>query len=350
MGNRGDIINQAKLNKKDEFYTRLVDVQNECDSYKKQFEDKVIYCNCDNPLTSNFFRYFVENFNEFKVKKVICSCFDSSSQLKEMWADDEIVDTKAYKVVVNRVDKSIDKIREQIKENKSTQDIEVSFLQSDMQFKAGDFRSDDCVQIMNEADIIITNPPFSLFLDYMKLLWRHNKKYLVMGNTNAMMCNDVFSRLMKKEIKFGYNTNITTFFEVPDDYFSEKGDGLVEVPAITWYTNLEVEKHISELIPTLYKKYNETDYPFYEDYPDIINIDKVVEMPVDYFGVMGVPISFVKVWNEDEFELLGRDEPCISIEKCYKYNKRFKEFKSRQKMYNGILCQKTYHRLFIKRR
>ena len=296
----------AKKTKDDEFYTRLADIENELKHYKKHFEDKVIFCNCDDPEWSNFWKYFSLNFDYLKIRKLIATHYE--------------LEKESYKLMMYRDDSGVHTEIKRLKGN-------------------GDFRSQESVGLMEEADIIVTNPPFSLFREYVAQLMEHNKKFIIIGNKNAIPYKDFFPLLKDNKIWIGYST--PSEFTKPDGTITKKVNGLCR-----WYTNLDIQKRHEDIL--LYKEYNENEYYRYEDY-DAIEVKNVKEIPKDYFGMMGVPITFLDYYNPEQFEIIDCHEPCIDVE-MLKTNPNFKEYKSRQKTYNDKLCQKTYHRIFIKKK
>lgn len=310
-------LRKANKAKNDEFYTQLVDIEKELKHYKEQFKGKVVYCNCDDPFESNFFKYFASNFNALKLKRLIATSYKPSpianTQLG-LFGDDKTLEpvkgrpkTNANKLIINEVndldgDGAFDlrDIAEQLKANKNN---EWSPMEGD-----GDFRSPESIELLKQADIVVTNPPFSLFRDYVTQLVEHNKKFLIIGNTNALTYKDIFKLIKENKIRTGYtNFNVGMFFEVPKEWekyhhIDENGKKIARVSTSCWFTNLDVEKHKQDIV--LYKKYNEIDYPNYENYK-AIDISKVQEIPMDYKKEMGVPITFVDKYNPDQFEIIA---------------------------------------------
>lgn len=314
MKNKSSNINlhKASLAKKDEFYTQLVDIEKELKYYKKQFHGKVVYCNCDDPFESNFFKYFAANFNALKLKKLIATSFVPSPiaggqlSLFEMKGLKNENKKQPFKIEIKKVsddnkDGAIDLV-----------DIEW-LLKHDANASAplkgnGDFRSDECVELLKQADIVVTNPPFSLFREYLAQLMEYNKKFLIIGNTNAMTYREIFKLFKEDKTRTGYtNFNVGMFFVVPDNWelfhhIDKNGKKIARVSTSCWFTNLEVEKH-KEYI-TLYKKYNPEEYPKYDNY-DAINVNKYTDIPHDHDGAMGVPITFLDKYNPEQFEIIG---------------------------------------------
>jgi len=310
-------LKKANKAKNDEFYTQLVDIEKELKHYKKQFEGKVVYCNCDDPFESNFFKYFATNFNALGLKRLIATSYKPSpianTQLGLFGNDKTLAKVKgrpkatANKFIINEVhdidgDGAFDirDIAEQLKANKNN---EWSPMDND-----GDFRSEESVELLKQADIVVTNPPFSLFRNYIAQLTEYNKKFLIIGNTNAITYKEIFKLIKDDNLRTGYtNFNVGMFFEVPKEWeryhhINDDGKKIARVSTSCWFTNLEVEKHKEDIV--LYKKYNKGEYPKYENY-DAINVSKVQEIPMNYKKKMGVPITFVDKHNPDQFEIIA---------------------------------------------
>jgi len=300
----------ARKNKSDEFYTQLSDIEKELMHYKDFFRDKVVFCNCDDPYESNFFKYFAMNFNHLGLKKLIATCYDSSPVSYTQFSFFGVNENKtypnknrhAYKIEINEVpdmnnDGAVDlsDVKLLLQNKKNT----LIHLKGD-----GDFRSDECIELLKRADIVVTNPPFSLFREYVSQLIEYDKNFLIIGNINAITYKEIFKLIQEEKIWGGYIFNKTIEFEVPNSYSGivKNGKKFGKVPAITWFTNLNTAKRQEELI--LYKTYNEDEYPTYYKY-DAINIDKVTEIPCDYYGLMGVPITFIDRYNPNQFEIIG---------------------------------------------
>ncbi len=213
----------------------------------------------------------------------------------------------------------------------------------------GSFDSPECVELLKKADIVVTNPPFSLFREYLALLEDNEKQFLIIGNTNALTYKETFRMFQQDKIRTGYtNFNVGMFFQVPDNFDKfhhlEDGKRIARVSASCWFTNLPVSKHNDDLI--LYKRFNPIENPHYANY-DAINVQTYTDIPADYDGVMGVPITFMDKYNPEQFEIVDCCEPAIDLDSYIRCS-YFKEHKSRQIMYKGKLCQKTYHRLLIR--
>jgi hypothetical protein len=313
-------LHKASKAKKDEFYTQLVDIEKELKHYKEQFKGKVVYCNCDDPFESNFFKYFASNFNALKLKRLIATSYKPSpianTQLG-LFGDDKTLEpikgrpkTNANKFIINEV-KDIDNdgafdlrdIAEQLKANKNN---EWSPMEGD-----GDFRSTESIELLQQADIVVTNPPFSLFREYIAQLVEYNKKFLIIGNMNAITYKEIFPLIKQNKVWFGASIHSgDREFQVPQDYpleasgtrVDEKGNKYIRVKGVRWFTNLDYHERHEELV--LYKKYSPQLYLKYDNY-DAINVDVTAEIPMDWNGVMGVPITFIDKYNPEQFEIIG---------------------------------------------
>lgn len=305
------LMDNAKRNKADEFYTQLNDIELELKHYKDQLKDKVIFCNCDDPYESNFFKYFAMNFNHLGLKKLIATCYDDSpiayTQFN-IWGESKTIPNKnrhPYKIEINEV--------QDYNQDGATDLTDVEYLLKNKKNSMtllkdnGDFRSEECIELLKQSDIVVTNPPFSLFREYIEQLTTFNKDYIIMGNTNALTYKEIFKLFKEDKIRTGYtNFNVGMYFVVPDDCekFHKIVDGkkMVRVSTSCWFTSLQVSKH-KEFI-TLYKTYNEKEYPKYDNY-DAINVNKYTDIPYDYDGCMGVPITFLDKFNPDQFEIVA---------------------------------------------
>lgn len=301
-------LNAAKVAKKDEFYTQLSDIERELQHYWQHFRDKVVLCNCDDPYESNFFKYFALRFNQLGLKKLICTCYNGSPvQGQELLLhfdgfDDE--PTKiAYKVEITEVkdmngDGAVDlsDVRYLLQNDKNVMST----------LKTGDFRSKECIELLKEADIVVTNPPFSLFREYIGQLMEFQKKFVIVGHQNAITYKEVFPLLMKNEVWLGYGfKGAATHFYSPYDDVATSGDHkehMIRFSGVNWFTNLEIPKRNEEL--DLICRYSEEEYPSYDNY-DAIEVSKTADIPSDYSGVMGVPITFLDKYCPTQFELLG---------------------------------------------
>ena len=316
---------KAKDAKKDEFYTQLPDIEKELMHYKSYFRDKVVFCNCDDPYESNFFKYFALNFNALGLKKLMATCYNGSPVSgNELLLDfgDTVDDPKkvAYKVEISEVtdcngDGAVDlsDVRTLLQNDKNV----ISILKGN-----GDFRSAECVALLQEADIVVTNPPFSLFREYVAQLVEYDKKFIILGNMNAITYKEVFSLIKEDKMWIGYGFNLSMIFkttypnplEANRQYVRAKGfdpdKNFVKTPAIAWYTNIDTKKRHEDLI--LYKRYSPDEYPKYDNY-DAINVDKVSDIPYDYDGVIGVPITFLDKYNPEQFEIIDINPHFFSI-------------------------------------
>lgn len=309
---------QAKDAKKDEFYTKLDDIAKELKNYRPYFKDKVVFCNCDDPYESNFFKYFALNFNALGLKKLIATCYNGSpiagDELPLIFEIEESEPKKiAYKVEITEVhdynnDGAINlaDVQYLIKNEKNV----LSILKGN-----GSFDSIESIELLKEADIVVTNPPFSLFREFLSLLDKHGKQFIIIGNTNALTYKETFKMFQEDKIRTGYtNFNVGMFFQVPDTYEKfhhiENGRKVARVSTSCWFTNLPVTKHNEDLI--LYKHYTPEEYPTYDNY-DAINVNTYTDIPCDYDGVMGVPVTFLDKFNPEQFEIIDINPHFFSI-------------------------------------
>lgn len=305
-----ETLNSAQKAKHDEFYTQLDDIAKELKYYKPYFKDKVVFCNCDDPYESNFFKYFALNFNTFQLKKLIATCYNGSPVSgNELLLDfgTTVDDPKkiAYKVEISEVTDvngdgaiNLTDIQYLMQNDKNV----ISILQGN-----GDFRSAESIELLKRSDIIVTNPPFSLFREYVALLDKYDKKFIIIGNTNALAYKEIFPMFQQNRIRTGYtNFNVGMYFSVPDTYEKfhhiENGKKMARVSTSCWYTNLPVKKHNDFL--DLYKHYTPEEYPKYVNY-DAIEVSTYTIIPNDYQGLMGVPLTFLDKFNPEQFELVG---------------------------------------------
>lgn len=301
-------LSAARNAKKDEFYTRMYDIERELQHYWSHFRDKVVLCNCDDPYESNFFKYFALNFNELGLKKLICTCYDGSPvQGNELLFDfgdekDESGRT-AYKVEITEVkdlngDGAVDlaDVQYLLKNNKNAS----SKLQ-----QHGDFRSAECIELLKEADIVVTNPPFSLFREYIGQLMKFEKKFLIVGHQNAITYREVFPLLQSNQVWLGYGfKGAAAHFLSPYDDVATAGDhrkDMIRVSGVNWFTNLEIPKRNEEL--DLVCHYTPEEYPNFDNY-NAINVGRTQDIPCDYSGIMGVPITFLDKYNPQQFDIL----------------------------------------------
>jgi hypothetical protein len=282
-------LHAAMRNRKDEFYTQLVDIENELKHYKEHFRGKTVLCNCDDPRVSNFFHYFSYNFEQLGLKKLITTCY--KNQERDLFSQHN--SERAIWLEYNG-DKNGNRIPD-------PEEIGINYLKGD-----GDFRSAECIELLKQADIVVTNPPFSLFKEYVAQLIEYDKKFVIIGHQNAIKYKEMFSLFMGNRIWLGYGFKGSAghFISNYEDVASA-GDhrkGMIRVSGVTWFTNLQIPKRNEELI--LYKQYNPEDYPRYDNY-DAINVDKTADISVDYDGIMGVPITFMDKYNPEQFEIIG---------------------------------------------
>ena len=291
-------FHSAKDNKQDEFYTQLSDIERELKYYKQHFKDKVVYCNCDDPRVSNFFHYFSYNFEKLGLKKLIATCY--KSQEIDLFSQND--KEQAIYLEYNG-DKNGNFIPD-------PNEIGIKPLKGD-----GDFRSKESIDLLTQADIVVTNPPFSLFREYVAQLMEYDKKFVIVGSQNAVTYKEIFQYFKDNRIWVGYKSGDMEF-KVPDHYEEretrfrqdETGQKWRSLGNICWFTNLDISKRHEDLI--LYRTYNPEEYPTYDNY-DAINVNKVAEIPMDYKGAMGVPITFLDKYNPDQFEILGIDRPLV---------------------------------------
>jgi len=305
-------LHSARALKKDEFYTQFVDINNELMKYKDQFKDKVVFCNCDDPKESNFVKFFSINFEHFGLKKLIATHYKEASLF---------TNEPPYKL-------------EYTGNKKGSRIFDPSDFITTM-IGSGDFRSQESIELLKQADIVVTNPPFSLFREYVAQLIEYDKKFLILGDQNAITYKEIFSLIKHNKLWLGYDNGGNKWFQVPMDYEinTEAREKIVNgikyqsMGRILWFTNLENIKRNEVL--TLYKKFSKKEFPKYDGY-DIINVNKVSDIPLDYDGIMGVPITFVAKYNPAQFEILGiaNSARWIDYECLTKINKR--------KIYNRI--------------
>lgn len=319
-------LHMSRNDKADEFYTQLSLVESELKHYRHHFKGKTVLCNCDDPYESNFFKYFAINFNALGLKKLITTCYatspvtgkefqyfvDNGGQLSFISSENNapVQDEngrKPYKVEIIEVtdengDGRIDltDVEYLMRNKKNT----MTLLDGD-----GDFRSPECVELLKEADIVVTNPPFSLFRDYIALLMQYNKQFAIIGNQNAITYREVLPLIRDSKVWLGYN-NGHFWFKVPDSYEEKKTDFKIDengqkwrrMGNICWFTNLDIEKRHENM--TLFRTYSPEAYPKYDNY-DAIEVNRTADIPCDYYGIMGVPITFMQYFNPNQFEILG---------------------------------------------
>lgn len=305
---------KAKDNKKDEFYTVYETIQEELNHYESHFENKTVFCNCDDPYESNFFQFFIRNFNYLKLKRLICTCYGKSNvaykQLSIFDDNDELLSVgSGYVIDIKEVP---------MKNGRGVTDDDIlTLLRSKKRgvkklLGNGDFRSGECIEYLKISDIVVTNPPFSLFKEYMAQLVEYNKKFLIVANMQTIKYKEIFPLIMSGKLWAGFSFNKTFEFIMPDSY-ELKGKAFIDelgrkhgfVPGICWLTNLDTQKR-HEILP-LHKLYNPDIYKKYDNY-DAIEVSEVSNIPKDYSGKMGVPISFMEVFNPEQFELIGSSD------------------------------------------
>lgn len=326
-------LNKAKEAKKDEFYTQLEDINNELRHYREHFRGKTVLCNCDDPRVSNFFKYFAYNFEFLGLKKLIATCYKNQDvNLFSEGTSEQAV------YLIYEGDKNGNHIPDD-------EEIEVLPLKGD-----GDFRSPECIEFLKEADIVVTNPPFSLFREYVAQLIKCDKKFLIIGHQNAITYKEVFPLIMNNQMWLGYGFKggaghfISHYQDVATA--GDHKEGMIRVSGVTWFTNLEIKKRHEDII--LYKQYNPEEYPTYINC-DAIEASKTSDIPMDYDGKMGVPITFLDKYNPEQFEILGKSSDIADMTEIRKMDNvqgggpRFYVLK------NGVPTR-MYERILIRRK
>jgi len=345
-------LQQAKNAKNDEFYTILADIERELRHYKAHFKNKKVLCNCDDPRVSNFFHYFSYNFDQLGLNKLITTCY--KNQNVDMFSEH-----KSERAIY--LEYTGDKNQNNVPD---PQEIGIKHLKGD-----GDFRSKECIELLKQADIVVTNPPFSLFREYVAQLMEYSKKFLIIGNWNAITYKEIFPLIKGNKVWIGINSNRNfSGFIVPKHYslhgtearIDQNGNRIVSTNNTCWFTNLDNAKRHEKLI--LYKKYNPKEYPTYDNYR-AIEVSQTNDIPMDYEGVMGVPITFMNKYNPDQFEILGMGENedlyalktkfYTSIQCKLAYFDKFGKKGTYDLNASGVivrndLLEKVYQRLFIK--
>jgi len=291
MANENSSLNKARKNKRDEFYTQLADIEREMRHYRSHFAGKTVYCNCDDPRVSAFFEFFTKNFEFLGLKKLITTCYKSRDMDLFSKNDSE----RAIKLIYEGgAPNSLP----------TADDIGVTLLEGD-----GDFRSEECQQLLSEADIVVTNPPFSLFNEYVRQLDGFEKKFIIIGHQNAITYTKIFPLLRDNRMWLGYGFKRNMAHFVAPHYEDTASDadhkeGMIRVSGVVWYTNLDIDRRHEEMI--LVRRYagNEEAYPRYDNY-DAVEVSRTQEIPMDYEGAMGVPITFMTKYNPDQFEIVG---------------------------------------------
>lgn len=322
-------LHAANRAKKDEFYTQLSDIENELRHYKEHFKGKIVLCNCDDPRVSNFSVYFVLNFHSLGLKRLITTCYKNNEP--DLFS-------------MNECDRAVYAIYDGAPECNSVEDAK-QIPYREFEYSDGDFRSPECIELLKEADIVVTNPPFSLFREYVAQLIKYDKKFVIIGNQNAITYKEIFPLIQQNRLWLGvgFKGCAGHFYSKYEDTASagDHREGMIRVSGVTWFTNLDIAKRHEELI--LYKHYAPEDYPEYENYK-AIEVGKTNDIPSDYYGVMGVPITFLYKYNPEQFEIIGATE---SEGKGFSNGLWNSSSKVAQPM---IDSQKLYKRLFIRRK
>ena len=343
-------LHSAAKAKNDEFYTQKEDIENELKHYKDFFRDKVIFCNCDDPYESEFFKYFAKRFNALSLKKLIATCYDGSPIVgNEIPLFKYPTEKTAFKVIINEV--------KDWNGDGRTDLLDVAHIIQHGQNVLtelegnGDFRSAECVELLKQSDIVVTNPPFSLFREYVKQLMTYEKKFIIIAPQNAITYKEIFPLFKDNKMWLGYGFRKDPIFKVPDYYeekatrfwIDENGQKWRSFGNMHWFTNLHVKKH-DELLPLVYSyEENPEKYPHYDNY-DAIEVSKTAEIPYDYYGAMGVPITFLDKYNPAQFEIIGATE---SEGKGFSNGLWKENSQVAQAMIND---KKVYKRIFIRRR
>lgn len=282
-------LNAAKSAKKDEFYTQLVDIENELKHYREHFRGKTVLCNCDDPRVSNFFHYFSYNFELLGLTKLITTCYKNQERDLFSQHDSERAIWLEY-----TGDHNGNRVPD-------PEEIGINYFQGD-----GDFRSQECIELLKQADIVVTNPPFSLFREYVAQLIEYKKEFVIIGHQNAIHYKEIFPLLQNNKmwLGYGFKGGAAHFISQYEDVATAGNhlEGMIRVSGVNWFTNIEIPKRHEDLI--LYKQYAKEEYPKYDNY-DAINVNKTADIPSDYYGVMGVPITFLDKYNPEQFEIIG---------------------------------------------
>lgn len=353
--NRHLELQNAQNSPSDEFYTSLEDIEQELSHYRESFKDKVVFCNCDDPYESNFFKYFAMHFNSLGLKKLIATCYDGSPiqgeqfllgdifELEDSVPEDVRDSRKAYKVVITEVkdengDGRIDlsDVEYLIRNKKNV----LTLLEGN-----GDFRSRECIELLKESDIVVTNPPFSLFREYLAKLVEYEKKFLIIGNLNAITYKEVFPLLKDNKMWLGASIHSgDREFRVPDYYplnaatcCVRNGKKYIRVKGVRWYTNLDYREHHTPM--PLYKRYTPEEYPKYDNY-DAINVNETVDIPEDYYGYMGVPISFIDKHCPEQFNIIGSSSSLANPVIIDGHRKSGRFYLNGKRLYDRIVIQR----------
>ena len=282
-------LGKAKRAKEDEFYTRLEDIERELRHYEHHFKGKTVLCNCDDPRISNFFHYFSYKFEDLGLKRLITTCY--KNQERDLFSQNN---SERAIWLEYLGDKNGNRVPD-------PEEIGIRYFKGD-----GDFRSEECIELLKQADVVVTNPPFSLFREYVTQLIKYDKKFLIIGPQNAIHYKEVFPLIMTNRIWLGYGfkRNCAHFYTFYEDNATDADhrEGMIRVPSITWFTNMEIPKRNEEMV--LYRRYNPVDYPKYVNY-DAIDVSTTADIPEDWHGLMGVPDTFLHQYNPDQFEIVG---------------------------------------------
>ena len=319
-------LHDSARNKQDEFYTQLSLIENELKYYREHFKGKVVFCNCDDPFESNFFKYFAMNFNALGLKKLIATCYCLSPVFS---TEIDLFDPESEKKIIPGKKKAVQFRIVEIPDMNcdgaiSLEDAELLIknrrpyrvLKGDKKYSAGDFRSNECVELLKEADVVVTNPPFSLFREYVTQLVEYGKEFLILGNLNAVTYKEILPLVMNNKVWIGYNSG-HYWFKVPSTYEEKKTDFKTDengqkwrrMGNICWFTNMDIEKRHENM--TLFRTYSPDAYPKYDNY-DAIDVSKTADIPCDYFEAVGVPVTYLTKFNPEQFELLGIDKDFTS--------------------------------------
>ena len=334
-------LNAAKTAKKDEFYTQMSDIERELQHYWQHFRGKTILCNCDDPYESNFFKYFALRFNQLGLKKLICTCYNGSpvqgDELMIDWGDFTEEPKKiAYKVEITEVrdmngDGAVDlsDVQYLLKNDKNVLSI----------LKTGDFRDPECIELLKQADVVVTNPPFSLFREYIAQLMEYDKKFLIIGNQNAIKYKEIFPYIIQNRMWLGYGFKRNCAHFINTHYQDTASDadhreGMIRVSGVLWYTNMDIQKRHEEM--DLVCRYSPEQYPTYDNF-NAIEVGKTADIPCDYDGLMGVPITFLTKYSPEQFEIIGvLNHGCDSI-----YDKAKPILKGKE-LYSRILIRNKH--------
>ena len=334
-------LDVAKKQKKDEFYTQLVDIEREMRHYEHHFKGKTVLCNCDDPRISNFFHYFSHKFEDLGLKRLITTCY--KNQDRDLFSENTCEQAIWLEYTG---DKNGNRVPD-------PEEIGIRPLKGD-----GDFRSEECIELLKQADIVVTNPPFSLFREYVAQLIKYDKKFIIIGNVNAITYKETFPLFASNKCWLGASIHSgDREFGVPDDYdlyaagtrIDEEGNKFIRVKGVRWFTNLDYSKRHEELV--LYRKYNPDDYPKYDNY-DAIEVGKTADIPEDYDGVMGVPITFMDKYCPEQFEIIwqasGNTRASAPVEVLREL--RYEHHKEDRGGCGVVKGSRVFGRIFIRKR